>query len=109
VVCLLSALLFHEIGTQLPTVVWLAVKRRSALPRGLHTRPQIVTLSEPSFSAGIEEHEIDGMPVKVYCAAKTITDCFRFRSKVGLDVALEALREAWRKRKATMADLDRFA
>ena len=100
---------FHEIGTQLPNVVWLAVKRRSALPRGVHTHPQIVTLSEPSFSAGIEEHEIDGVPVKVYCPAKTITDCFRFRNKVGLDVALEALRDAWRKRKVTMADLDRFA
>ena len=109
VVCLLSALLYHEIGTQLPNEVWLAVKRRAALPRGVHTRLRIVTVSEPSYGSGIEEHEIDGVRVKVYCPAKTIADCFRFRSKVGLDVALEALREAWRKRKVTMADLDRFA
>jgi predicted transcriptional regulator of viral defense system len=109
VVCLLSALLFHEIGTQLPNEVWLAVKRRSALPFGIHIPLQVVTISEPSFSAGIEEHEIDGVRVKVYCPAKTITDCFRFRSKTGLDVAIEALRDAWRKRLVSMADLDRFS
>jgi predicted transcriptional regulator of viral defense system len=109
VVCLLSALLYHEIGTQLPNEVWLAVKRRAALPRGVHTRLRISTVSEPSYGAGIVEHEIDGVRVKVYCPAKTIADCFRFRTKVGLDVALEALRDAWRKRKVTMADLDRFA
>jgi predicted transcriptional regulator of viral defense system len=109
IVCLLSALLYHEIGTQLPSEVWLAVKRRTALPRGVHTRLRIVTISEPSYGAGIKEHEIDGVRVKVYCPAKTVADCFRFRSKVGLDVALEALRDAWRKRKVTMTDLDRFA
>ncbi|HRT09198.1 MAG TPA: type IV toxin-antitoxin system AbiEi family antitoxin domain-containing protein [Candidatus Paceibacterota bacterium] len=109
VVCLLSALLYHEIGTQLPHEVWLAVKRRAALPRGVHTRLRIVTVSEPSYGAGIEEHEIDGVPVRVYCPAKTVADCFRFRNRVGLDVALEALRDAWRKRKVTMADLERFA
>ena len=109
VVCLLSALLFHEIGTQLPSEVWLAVKRRSAPPRGVHTRLRIVTLSEPSFGAGVEEHEIDGVRVKVYGPAKTVVDCFRFRNKVGLDVALEALREAWRGRKVKMSDLDHFA
>lgn len=109
VVCLLSALLYHEIGTQMPHEVWLAVKRRAALPRGVHTRLRLVTVSEPSYGAGVEEHEIDGVRVKVYCPAKTVADCFRFRSKVGLDVALEALRDAWRKRKVTMADLDRFA
>lgn len=109
VVCLLSALLFHEIGTQLPNEVWLAVKRGAALPRGVRTGLRVVTVSEPSFGTGIEEQEIDGVRVKVYCPAKSIADCFRFRSTVGLDVALEALREAWRKRKVTMADLDRFA
>lgn len=108
-VCLLSALLYHEISTQLPSEVWLAVKRRAALPRGVHARLRIVTLSEPCYGAGIEEHEIDGVRVRVYCPAKTIADCFKFRNKVGLDVALEALRDAWRKRKVTMADLDRFA
>lgn len=109
VVCLLSALIFHEVGTQLPNAVWLAIKRGAAVPHGVHTRLRIVTVSELSFSAGIEAHEIDGVRVKVYCPAKTVADCFKFRSKVGLDVALEALRDAWRKRKVTMADLDRFA
>ena len=109
VVCLLSALLHHEIGTQMPSEVWLAVKRRAAIPRGVRTGLRIMTISEPAFEAGIEEQEIDGVRVKFYSPAKTIVDCFKFRNKVGLDVALEALRDAWRKRKVTMADLDRFA
>lgn len=109
VVCLLSALLLHEIGTQVPSEVWLAIKRRTSLPHGLRTGLRIVSISESSFAAGIEEQEIDGVRVKVYCPAKTIADCFKFRNKVGLDVALEALRDAWRKRKITMDDLERFA
>lgn len=109
VVCLLSALLLHEIGTQMPSEVWMAIKRRAPLPHGLRTGLRIVSISESSFAAGIEEQEIDGVRVKVYSPAKTIADCFKFRNKVGLEVALEALREAWRKRKVTMADLDCYA
>jgi len=109
VVCLLSALLHHEFGTQTPSEVWLAIKRGTALPRGVRTGLRIVILSEPAFEAGIEEQEVDGVRVKFYSPAKTIADCFKFRNKVGLDAALEALREAWRKRKVTMSELDRFA
>ncbi len=109
VVCLLSALLFHQIGTQLPPDVWLAVERRSALPTSMNPKLRVVRMSGAAFSEGIEEHQIEGVPVRVYCAAKTVVDCFKFRNKVGLDVALEALREGLRYRKLKRTDLDRFA
>jgi len=109
VVCLLSALQFHGIGTQLPPDVWLAVDRQSARPASMSPRLQVVRLSGPSFSEGIDKKQIDGVKVQVYCPAKTVVDCFKFRHKVGMDVALEALRESWRSRKVTMKDLVRFA
>jgi len=109
VVCLLSALLFHGIGTQLPPEVWLAVDRRAACPISMNPRLRVVRLSNEAFSEGIEKRRIDGVMVQVYCPAKTVVDCFKFRHKVGLDVALEALREGWRSRKMTMKDLVRFS
>jgi len=109
VVCLISALAYHEIGTQLPSVVWLAINQRSRplVTKGLPVR--IVRFSGRALTEGVQEHKIEGATVWVTNPAKTIADCFKFRNKVGLDVALEALRDAWRKRKVTMADLDRFA
>jgi len=109
VVCLISALAFHEIGTQLPSVVWLAINQRSRplVTKGLPVK--IVRFSGQALTEGIQEHKIEGATVRVTNPAKTIADCFKFRNKVGLDVALEALRDAWRKRKVTMADLYRFA
>ena len=109
VVCLISALAYHEIGTQLPSVVWLAINQRSRplVTKGLPVR--IVRFSGRALTEGVQEHRIEGATVWVTNPAKTIADCFKFRNKVGLDVALEALRDAWRKRKVTMADLDRFA
>ena len=109
VVCLMSALAYHEIGTQLPSVVWLAINQRSRplVIRGLPVK--IVRFSGQALTEGVQKHEIEGATVSVTSPAKTIADCFKFRNKVGLDVALEALRDAWRKRKVTMADLDRFA
>ena len=109
VVCLLSALSFHEIGTQLPPDVWLAVERRAARPTSMNPRLRVVRMSGPAFLEGIEEHQIEGVLVRVYCAAKTVVDCFKFRNKVGLDVALEALKEGLRARKLKRADLQRFA
>ena len=108
-VCLISALAYHEIGTQLPSVVWLAINQRSRplVTKGLPVK--IVRFSGQALAEGVQEHKIEGATVLVTTPAKTIADCFKFRNKVGLDVALEALREAWRKRKVTMADLDRFA
>jgi predicted transcriptional regulator of viral defense system len=109
VVCLISALAYHEIGTQLPSVVWLAINQRSRplVTEGLPVR--IVRFSGRALTEGVQEHKIEGATVWVTNPAKTIADCFKFRNKVGLDVALEALRDAWRKRTVTMADLDRFA
>ena len=108
VVCLMSALAYHEIGTQLPSVVWLAINQRSRplVTRGLPVK--IVRFSGQALTEGVQERQIEGVSVLVTNPAKTVADCFKFRNKVGLDVTLEALRDAWRKRKVTMADLDRF-
>jgi len=109
VVCLMSALAFHEIGTQLPSVVWLAIDQRSRplVTKGLPVK--IIRFSGKALTEGVQQRKIEGATVPVTNPAKTIADCFKFRNKVGLDVALEALRDAWRKRRVTMADLDRFA
>lgn len=94
VVCLLSALRFHEIGTQLPHKVWLAVPSKAARPRVEYPPLEVTYLADQMYREGIEEHRIDGGGVvRVYSIAKTLVDCFRFRNKVGVDVAVEALRE----------------
>ncbi len=109
VVCLLSALAFHEIGTQLPFEVWMAIDRRARRPALRYPRLRIVRFSGRALSEGIETHEIEGQSVRVYGVAKTLADVFKYRNKVGLDVALEALREAWRERRVTMDEIDRFS
>ncbi|MCA1755459.1 MAG: type IV toxin-antitoxin system AbiEi family antitoxin domain-containing protein [Spirochaeta sp.] len=109
VICLLSALSFHAIGTQTPRYVWLAVSRPSRIPKIEGLPVKIVTFSEPAFSAGIEEHQIEGATVKVYSPAKTVADCFKFRNKLGTDVAIEALREAVREKNVSPDELLRFA
>jgi predicted transcriptional regulator of viral defense system len=109
VVCLLSALAYHEIGTQLPSVVWLAIDQRSRPLVTTDLPAKIVRFSAQSLVEGIEEHSVEGVTMRITNPAKTVADCFKFRNKVGLDIAMEALRDAWRKRKVTMAELDRFA
>lgn len=109
VICLLSALSFHQVGTQLPAEVWLAIERGRRPPKVASLRLRIVRFSGPAFREGIEVHEIERQRVRVYSVAKTIADLFKARNRVGLDVAVEALREAWRDRRFTMADLDRAA
>lgn len=109
VICLVSALRFHEIGTQAPHEVWVAIDRRAARPRARHPRMRIVRFSGKSLTEGIDEHTIEGVPVRIYNPAKTMADCFKYRNKIGLDVALEALREVIRKRKGTTDDLWRYA
>ena len=104
IVCLLSALLFHDIGTQSPFETWMAIARKGWLPKdtaGL----RIVRFSGVALTYGVDEHDIEGVKVKVYSPAKTVADCFKYRNKIGLDVALEALRDCWRQRKATMDEL----
>ena len=109
VVCLLSALRFHEVGTQLPHEVWIAVPRGARVPRLMAPPLRVVNISPAVFDLGIEEHRIEGDVVRVYSVARTVVDCFRFRNKVGLDVAMEALIEARRSRRLDMNELDRVA
>jgi len=105
VICLLSALRFHHITTQLPSEVWLAIRQHSRIPVMNNPRARFVMLSENYYDYGIEEHNMDGVKVRVYSAAKTVADCFRFRNQIGLDVAMEALREGIRRKLFTISEL----
>jgi len=109
VVCLLSALCFHNIGTQLPRDVWLAVPRGARVPRLTYPPLRVTRIAAPMFDVGIEEHRIEGQRVKVSSVARTIADCFRFRNKVGMDVVLEALVEVRRSRRLNLNELHRIA
>ena len=105
VVCLLSALRFHDLTTQSPFEVWLAIGEKSRLPRFDTPSLRIVRFSGRALTYGVQEHRIEGVPVHVFSPAKTVADCFRYRNKIGLDVALEALRDCIRKRKATRDEI----
>lgn len=110
IICLLSALRFHNLTTQSPFQVWMAIDRKAWQPQpgpGLHLR--FYRFSGKALTAGVERHVVDNVPVRVYGVAKTVADCFKFRNKVGSDVALEALREAWREKRATSDELWRYA
>lgn len=109
VICLLSALSFHAIGTQLPAEVWFAVERGRRAPRLKDLRLRVLRFSGLAFHHGIEVHEAERQRVRVYSVAKTLADLFKARNRVGLDVAVEALREGWRKRRFTMTELDHAA
>ena len=109
IVCLLSALQFHELTTQLPSEVWLAIDGRAARPRVQGVPLRIVRFSGTALSLGVEEHMLEGVTARVYSAPKTVVDCFRYRNKIGFDVALEALRDCYRQRRATIDELWRCA
>jgi predicted transcriptional regulator of viral defense system len=109
VICLLSALRFHGLTTQAPFQVWLAIDRKARLPRVEHPPLHIVRFSGRALSEGVAEHQVESVPVRVTTPARTVVDCFVYRNKVGLDVALEALRDCWKQRKATMDELHRAA
>jgi len=109
VICLISALSFHQIGTQLPHEVWIAIEGRTRRPSIPYPRLRIARFSGQAFTEGIETHQIEGETVRVYNPAKTIADVFKYRNKIGLDVALEALREGWRARRFTMDEIHRYA
>ena len=98
VICLLSALRFHELTTQAPFEVWLAIGNKAWRPKIVGVPLRIHYFSDASLTSGIEEHQLAGVPVKIYGAAKTVADCFKFRNKIGVDVALEALRAYLRQR-----------
>jgi predicted transcriptional regulator of viral defense system len=99
IVCLLTALRFHGLGTQNPREVWLAVDRRAGIPKIDFTPVRIIRISGAALSTGIEEHDIDGVRVRITSPARTVVDCFKFRNKIGVDVAVEALRDYRRLRK----------
>lgn len=109
VVCLLSALRVHGIGTQAPFEVWLAIPPHTPTPRLDQPALRVVRMSGPALSEGVEPVEIDGVRVQVFNPAKTVADCFKFRNKIGLDVALEALRDGWAQRKLTMDAIWHYA
>lgn len=109
VICLLSALRFHEIGTANPYQVWMAMDRRAARPHLVYPPIRIQRFSGKSLTEGLDTHVIAGVPVRIFNPAKTVADCFKYRNKIGLDVALEALREAVQNRKCTADDLWRYA
>lgn len=109
IVCLLTALRFHGIGTQDPREVWLAVDRRAGVPRIDVAPVRVVRLSGAALTTGIDEHEVEGVAVRVTSPARTVVDCFRFRNKIGVDVAVEALRDYRRLRKGTVDELWRQA
>jgi predicted transcriptional regulator of viral defense system len=106
---MLSALRFHKLTTQSPHEVWVALERSAWKPKINHISLRIVRFSGSAFTEGHEEHVIDGVLAKITSPAKTVADCFKYRNKIGLDVALEALREVRRKRLCTMEDLTHFA
>lgn len=107
--CLLTALRFHDLTTQAPFEVWIAVGNKAHPPRFDYPPLRTVRFSTASLSAGVETHRVDGTAVRVTSVAKTVADCFKFRNKIGLDVALEALREARRTKKASADALWRYA
>jgi predicted transcriptional regulator of viral defense system len=109
VICLLSALQFHDLTTQAPFQVWMAIDVRARRPRGTTPPLRIVRFSGRALTEGVGVHEIEGVRVRVYGPAKTVADCFKYRNKIGLDVALEALRDYRRQHPAGMDELWHFA
>jgi len=109
VISLLSALSFHEIGTQNPFEVWLAIDRKGWRPTIDYPPVRYVTMSQEALHAGVEVHQVEGVDVNIFCPAKTVADCFKYRNKIGLDIAIEALKEGWKDRKFTMDQLSKYA
>lgn len=109
VVCLLSALRVHGIGTQAPFEVWLAIPQNAPTPQLDQPALRAVRMSGPALTEGIETKRIDGVDVRIFDVAKTVADCFKYRNKIGLDVGLEALRDAWSQGRLPMDALWRYA
>lgn len=109
IVCLLTALHVHGIGTQAPREVWIAIDRKARKPQARELPVRVVRFSGAMLRYGIQTREVLGVPVRLTSPARTVVDCFRYRNKIGLDVALEALRDVIRSRKATMDEITRVA
>ncbi len=109
IVCLLTALRVHDLGTQSPRQVWLAIDRKARKPRRLPAAVRIVRFSGQMLTYGVVTQSMQGVSVRITTPARTVVDCFRYRNKIGLDVAMEALRDAVRSRKAMTSEIDRAA
>jgi predicted transcriptional regulator of viral defense system len=109
VVALLSALQFHELTTQTPHQVWMLMPSKAWVPTHPPVQLRVLRASETSLAAGVEHHKIDGVRVPITSAAKTVADCFKYRNKIGADIAIEALRDALRQKKATRNDISKMA
>ena len=109
IVCLLSALRFHHLTTQAPHEVWLAIDPKAHLPQVPYPPLRIVRFGGTARTMGVEHHRVESQGVQVYSVAKTVADCFKYRNKIGLDVAIEALNDAWRGGRATADELWRAA
>ena len=109
IVCLLSALRVHNLTAQSPFEVWLAIPNKARAPKLEYPPLRIMRFSGTALTEGIEDHQVDGVTVRVTNVARTVADCFKFRNKIGLDVALEALQEAWANKRISMDELWRYA
>jgi len=109
IVCLLTALRVHEIGTQSPHEVWIAIHRKARRPTRLPARVRLVRFSGAMLTYGVVTRLILGVPVRITSPARTVVDCFRYRNKVGIDVAMEALRDAVSSRITTVSEIVRAA
>ena len=109
IVCLLSALRVHDIGTQSPRQVWLAIDRKARRPTRVPAAIRVVRFSGQMLSYGVSTQSMQGVPVRITSPARTVVDCFRYRNKIGLDVAIEALKDAVRSKKAMIGEIDRAA
>lgn len=109
VICLLSALRFHGLTSQAPFEVWLAIGHKAWRPKLAYPPLHIVRFSDAALQAGVEKQVVRGVTIRVTNPARTIVDCFKYRHKIGLDVAIEALRDGWRRKKVTMDELFRTA
>jgi predicted transcriptional regulator of viral defense system len=105
VLCLSSALRYHELTTENPSEIWLAIERGAWTPKIDFPPVRIAHFSEPAFDFGIEIHPLNGVQLRVYSPAKTVADCFKFRSKIGTETAIQALRATYREKRATMDEL----
>lgn len=109
IICLLSALRFHELTTQSPFEVWMAIEEKAWKPAVVYPPIRFVRFSGEAWRYGAGEHRIGNFPIRVYSPAKTVADCFKYRNKIGLEVAIEALRDVWGQKRATMDELWRAA
>jgi predicted transcriptional regulator of viral defense system len=109
VICLLSALAFHGLTTQNPREIWMAISEKAWKPRAESLPLHIVRFSGGAYIEGIEEHRVGHSLIRIYGLAKTVADCFEYRNKIGLDVALEALHDYWHQRRGSVDELLHYA